>query len=129
MLDENRDLKDACPKTTIQVVIQNRRTKSESAMHANAHLMQKLFSDDILKKLYEWQNQVSKYVHIHDELLTSSGKYLKTLLLRRSTATLAYWYQCNCVTTKCTPRGTRVRTCSKTIDIILFRLLCPMDGF
>ena len=63
-LKDNPDLKDACLEATAKIEeacsVANKYTKTESVKQANAHLLQTLTQENVMKRLHDWEEQTAK---------------------------------------------------------------------
>ena len=63
-LKGNPDLKDVCLEATAELEeacsVANKNTKAESVKQANAHLLQTLTQENVMKRLHDWEEQKAK---------------------------------------------------------------------
>ena len=61
---DNADLKDVCLEATAEIEeacsVANKNTKAEYVKQANAHLLQTLTQENVMKRLHDWEKQKAK---------------------------------------------------------------------
>ena len=64
LLKDNPDLKDVCLEATAELEeacsVANKNTKAEYVKQANAHLLQTLTQENVMKRLHDWEEQKAK---------------------------------------------------------------------
>ena len=73
-LKDNPDLKDVCLEATAEVKetcsAANKNIKAESVKQANAHLLQTLTHENVMKRLHDWEEQEAmNYLHRVESIL------------------------------------------------------------